>query len=82
MDGDVTTNAVEGFFSILKRGMIGTFHSVSKQHLHRYVAEFEYRYNTRHMEDGERTVTAIRKAAGKRLIYREPVGNYGKSAIV
>lgn len=70
--GNVTTNTVEGFFSILKRGMIGTFHSVSKKHLHRYVSEFEYKYNTREMEDGERTVLAIQKAVGKRLMYREP----------
>ena len=47
MRGDVTTNTVEGFFSLLKRGMYGTFHSVSKHHLHRYVAEFEFRYNAR-----------------------------------
>lgn len=72
-DGDVTTNSVEGFFSILKRGMVGTFHSVSKRHLHRYVSEFEYRYNTRHLEDGERTVLAIRKSSGKRLVYKQPV---------
>lgn len=72
VEGDVTTNTVEGFFSILKRGMVGTFHSVSKKHLHRYVSEFQYRYNTRHLEDGERTVMAIQKAQGKRLIYREP----------
>ncbi len=71
--GDITTNTVEGFFSILKRGMMGTFHAVSKKHLHRYVSEFQYRYNTRKMEDGERTVLAIQKAAGKRLRYREPV---------
>lgn len=57
----------------LKLGMTGTFHSVSKKHLHRYVSEFEYRYNTRHLEDGERTVMAIRKADGKRLYYKEPV---------
>lgn len=70
--GDVTTNTVEGFFSLLKRGMYGTFHSVSKRHLHRYVSEFEFRYNARKMEDGERTVLAIKKADGKRLRYREP----------
>lgn len=70
--GDVTTNSAEGFFSILKRGMVGTFHSVSKRHLHRYVSEFEYRYNTRKLDDGERTVLAIKKAQGKRLLYREP----------
>lgn len=73
VEGDITTNTVEGFFSILKRGMIGTFHAVSKKHLHRYVSEFEYRYNTRHLNDGERTVIAIRKADGKRLYYKDPI---------
>lgn len=71
--GDVYTNTVEGFFSILKRGLLGTFHSVSKKHLHRYVAEFEFKYNSRKLDDGARTVLAIRKAQGKRLLYREPV---------
>lgn len=71
--GDVTTNTVEGFFSILKRGINGVYHSVSKKHLHRYLSEFEYRYNTRSLEDGERTVLAIRKADGKRLLYKEPL---------
>lgn len=70
--GDVTTNTVEGFFSLLKRGLYGTFHSVSDRHLHRYVAEFEYRYNTRKLGDGERTTKAIRQAVGKRLRYKQP----------
>ena len=70
--GDVTTNSVEGFFSILKRGMVGTFHAVSKKHLHRYVGEFEYKYNTRKMTDGERIVLVIQKAQGKRLLYKNP----------
>lgn len=78
--GDVTTNTVEGFFSLIKRGMIGTFHSVSKKHLHRYVSEFEYRYNTRYLDDGERTVMAIRKADGKRLFYKEPAKRLDLSA--
>lgn len=73
--GDITTNTIEGFFSILKRGVIGTFHSISKEHLHRYVGEFEYKYNTRKMNDGERVVLAIRKAEGKRLHYKEPVAD-------
>ena len=72
-NGDITTNTVEGFFSILKRGMIGTFHNVSKEHLHRYVGEFEYKYNTRKMLDGERVVLAIKKSEGKRLHYKEPI---------
>ena len=68
--GPVTTNSVEGFFSLLKRGIYGTFHSVSKEHLHRYVDEFTFRYNTRELDDGERTLEAIRNAEGKRLLHR------------
>lgn len=70
--GDVTTNRAEGFFSLLKRGLIGTYHSVSRQHLHRYVGEFAFRYNTRKMDDGQRVTAAIRKGVGKRLTYRTP----------
>ncbi len=69
--GDITTNTVEGFFAILKRGIYGTFHSVSKHHLHRYVAEFTFKYNTRAVTDGQRTFTALRGAEGKRLLYRD-----------
>ena len=70
--GDVTTNTVEGFFALLKRGIYGTFHNVSKKHLHRYVSEFEFRFNTRMMNDGERLAAAIRAADGKRLMYHAP----------
>jgi transposase-like protein len=66
----VTTNTVEGYFSLLKRGVYGTFHSISKQHLHRYLTEFDFRYNARKIEDGERTALAIQGAEGKRLMYR------------
>jgi transposase-like protein len=69
--GDVTTNTVEGFFALLKRGIFGTFHSVSKHHLHRYLSEFEFRWNTRKLDDGERTLQAIRQGEGKRLLYQE-----------
>jgi transposase-like protein len=65
--GPVSTNTVEGFFSLLKRGLYGTFHSVSKKHLHRYCDEFAFRYNHRALDDGERTLEAIRNAEGKRL---------------
>lgn len=75
--GDVHTNTAEGFFSLLKRGIIGTFHSVSVKHLHRYLSEFEFRYNTRTLDDGQRAVEAIRKAAGKRLTYAEQVADSG-----
>ena len=70
--GDVTTNTVESFFALLQRGIYGTFHSVSRKHLHRYVAEFEFRWNTRKMDDGARLQAAIRGSEGKRLMYRNP----------
>ncbi|MCH9025889.1 MAG: IS1595 family transposase [Proteobacteria bacterium] len=71
--GDVTTNTVESYFAIVKRGLSGIYHSVSKKHLHRYLAEYEFRYNGRKLSDGDRTVAAIQAADGKRLRYREPV---------
>lgn len=68
-EGDllVHTNTIEGNFSLLKRGIIGTFHQVSKKHLPLYLAEFDHRYNHRKTTDGERTVAALRLAEGKRL---------------
>jgi transposase-like protein len=72
--GDITSNTVESFFAILKRGIYGTFHAVSKKHLHRYVNEFAFRWNTRQINDGERIVKAIKGADGKRLMYRQPTG--------
>ena len=71
--GDAHTNGVEGFFSLLKRGIIGTFHHISEQHLPLYLAEFDHRHNTRKLTDGERTVVGLKKATGKRLMYRRPV---------
>lgn len=70
--GHVTTNTVEGYFSILKRGLIGTFHHVGAQHLQRYVNEFDFRYNTRTAlgyNDVERSLVALKGIAGKRLMY-------------
>jgi transposase-like protein len=66
----VSTCGVESFFSLLKRGVVGTFHHVSAQHLPLYLAEFEHRHNCRKMTDGERTDLGLTKAAGKRLIYK------------
>ena len=71
--GDVTTNTVEGFFSILKRGLHGVYHNVSQKHLPLYLRAFSFRYNARKMNDGERMTAAIQAANGKRLFYREPV---------
>jgi len=72
---DVHSNTVEGVFSLLKRGVMGTFHSVSKKHLPNYLNEFEFRHNTRKLDDGQRVSAAIRKVQGKRLQYRESVDN-------
>jgi len=68
--GDVYTNTVENYFSILKRGIIGTYHHISNQHTPMYLAEFDFRYNSRKVSDTERTGKAIRGAVGKRLTYR------------
>lgn len=73
--GEVHTNSAEGFFAILKRGINGVFHSVSRKHLHRYLSEFEFRYNTRRCEDGHRIALAIQAADGRRLTYREQVAH-------
>jgi transposase-like protein len=72
---DVHTNTVESVFSLLKRGVYGTFHSVSKKHLPNYLNEFEFRHNTRKMDDASRISRAIRRVDGKRLTYRESVDN-------
>jgi transposase-like protein len=72
---DIHTNTIEGVFSLLKRGVMGTFHSISKKHLPNYLNEFEFRYNTRKENDGERVSRAIRKSDGKRLKYRESIDN-------
>jgi transposase-like protein len=70
--GDVHVNTAEGFFSLLKRGINGVYHHVSKQHLGQYLGEFDFRYNTRKMTDGERTIEGIKKIAGKRLMLKRP----------
>ncbi len=70
--GNVHTNTVEGFFSLLKRGLIGTYHHVGEQHLQRYVREFDFRYNHRAaagFNDTERANAALKGIGGKRLTY-------------
>jgi transposase-like protein len=67
------TQSVDGFFSLLKRGVVGTFHHISEQHLPLYLAEFDHRHNTRFLTDGERTVIGLKKANGKQLTYKQPV---------
>jgi transposase-like protein len=72
--GDVHTNTAEGFISLLKRGIVGTFHHVGKGHLGKYVSEFEFRYNARKVADKDRPVLIVGGAEGKRLTYKQPVG--------
>ncbi len=67
----VTTNTVEGYFANLKRGINGVYHHVGKHHLHRYLSEFDFRYNAREISDGERAALAVKGANGKRLMLRD-----------
>jgi transposase-like protein len=72
--GGVHSNTAENYFSILKRGVIGTYHHWSEAHIHRYLAEFDFRYSTKELTDTDRTAIALRNARGKRLTYRQPSG--------
>lgn len=72
--GNVHTNTVEGFFGLLKRGIIGSFHHVSKGHLARYCDEFAFRYNHRQVSDADRATAIVSNAEGKRLTYKQPSG--------
>jgi transposase-like protein len=74
-DGKTHIQSAEAFFAILKRGVTGSFHSISEQHLQRYVDEFAFRWNARSalgVEDAERAALMVKGAAGKRLKYRRP----------
>lgn len=68
--GEASTNTVEGYFSLLKRGLTGTYHHVSPRHLHRYLDEFNFRYNARAENDAIRNLGALRATEGKRLTYK------------
>jgi len=70
----ISTNTVEGYYSVFKRGMKGVYQHCSEKHLHRYLAEFDFRYSNRvglGVNDGERADLAVRGASGKRLTYRQ-----------
>jgi transposase-like protein len=72
--GDVHTNTLENFFSIFKRGLVGTYQHMNKKHLDRYLAEFDFRRNTRAklgISDTQRTAIAMKGIEGKRLTYRQ-----------
>ena len=74
--GDIYTNTIEGFFSIFKRGMKGVYQHCGKQHLQRYLCEFDFRYNNRTalgVSDAERTIEALKGISGKRLLYRPAI---------
>ena len=76
--GDVHTNTVEGYFSILKRGVNGVYQHISEAHLHRYLAEFDFRYSNRSgrgIDDTARTDLAVKGIKGKRLTYRTTRGS-------
>lgn len=68
--GDVNTNTAESSFALVKRGIIGVYHNVSKEYLHRYLWQFDFMWNARKLNDGERTVLAVKSAEGKRLTYQ------------
>lgn len=72
--GEVHTNTIEGYFSIFKRGMRGIYQHCGEHHLHRYLAEFDFRYNNRialGIDDQERTINALKGSLGKRLTYHD-----------
>jgi transposase-like protein len=83
--GDAHTNTIEGYFSILKRGINGVYHHVSAQHLKRYLGEFDFRYNERTalgVEDVERATKVVKGVVGKRLTYKQPVDGSEHTASV
>jgi transposase-like protein len=73
VDGIIHTNTIEGFWSLLKRGIVGIYHHVSKEHLHRYCEEFEYRYNSRKLDDSARFGLLLSTCNG-RLTYKNLIG--------
>jgi hypothetical protein len=70
----ITTNAIEGYFSLLKRGIYGTYHHVGKPYLQQYLNEFDFRYNNRKVTDMDRAGNALKACEGKRLTLKNPIG--------
>jgi len=68
----ITTNTVEGYFSILKRGINGVYHHVGKHYLDQYLREFDFRYNVRPLDDTKRIGLALKRSEGKRLMLKQP----------
>lgn len=71
--GDVHVNTAESSHALIRRGLIGIYHNISREYLHRYLWQFDFLWNNREMNDGERTVAVIKCAEGKRLMYKEPL---------
>jgi hypothetical protein len=59
--------------ALIRRGLIGIYHNVSREYLHRYLWQFDFLWNNRQLNDGERTILAVKAAEGKRLMYKDPV---------
>jgi hypothetical protein len=68
----ITTNTVEGYFGLIKRGIYGTYHHIGRGYMQQYLNEFDFRYNARKMPDSERTILALKTIEAKRLTLREP----------
>jgi transposase-like protein len=73
--GDIHTNTVESSHALVKRGIVGIYHNVSQEYLHRYLWQYDFLWNNRKMNDGERTILAIKAAEGKRLMYKQATVN-------
>lgn len=73
--GDAHVNSAEGYFALLKRGLMGVYHHVGTQYLDQYLGEFDFRYSNRSITDGRRTVVGLQKTEGKRLMLRRPTGS-------
>ncbi len=73
---DIHTNTVESTHALVKRGLVGIYHNVSREYLHRYLWHFDFLWNNRQLNDGERTIAGIKAAEGKRLYYGVPLVNY------
>lgn len=78
VDGPIYTNTIEGYYSIFKRGMKGVYQHCSEKHLHRYLAEYDFRYSNRialGVDDESRSAKALQSIVGKRVTYQNPVKN-------
>ena len=73
--GDIHTNTAESSNALLKRSIVGIYHNVSTEYLHRYIWHADFLWNNRKLNDGERTIAAIKAAEGKRLMYTQATAN-------